>query len=68
MAFKAVLAGCGSMSRGWLSAIAEHPLLKGRVEVVGLVDLHLPTAEARAAEFGLTQASIGSDLDALLAA
>lgn len=68
MVFKAVLAGCGNMSRGWLSAVAEHPLLKGRVEVVGLVDLHRPTAEARAVEFGLANATIGSDLEAVLAA
>ena len=55
------------MSRGWLSAVAEHPLLKGRVEIVGLVDLHRPIAEARAAEFGLDGIAIGSDLDAVLA-
>lgn len=68
MIFTAVLAGCGSMSRGWLSAVSEHPLLKGRVKVVGLVDLDLATAKTRAAEFGLEQAVIGSDLDAVLAA
>lgn len=56
------------MSKGWLSAIADHPLLKGRIDIVGLVDLHGPTAEQRAAEFGLTQAVIGSDLDAVLEA
>jgi predicted dehydrogenase len=56
------------MSRGWLSAVAEHPLLKGRIEIVGLADLHLPTAEARAAEFGLSGVTIGTDLDAVLAA
>jgi predicted dehydrogenase len=55
------------MSRGWLSAVADHPLLKGRIEIVGLVDLHLPTAEARAAEFGLSGVTIGSDLDTVLA-
>lgn len=55
------------MSKGWLSAIAEHPLLKGRVDIVGLVDLHLPTAQARAAEFGLSEMAIGTDLDAVLA-
>lgn len=55
------------MSKGWLSAIAEHPLLKGRVDIVGLVDLHLPTAQARAAEFGLSESAIGTDLDAVLA-
>lgn len=64
--FTAVLAGCGGMSKGWLSAIAEHPLLKGRVQVIGLVDLDRSTAEARAAEFDLTEAVIGTDLDAVL--
>jgi predicted dehydrogenase len=67
LVFTAVLAGCGGMSKGWLTAIAEHPLLKGRVRVVGLVDLDRATAEARAAEFGLTEATIGTDLDAVLA-
>lgn len=67
MAFTAVLAGCGSMSRGWLSALSEHPLLQGKVRVVGLVDLDRATAEARAGEFGLGDAVIGTDLDAVLA-
>ena len=67
MAFTAVLAGCGSMSRGWLSAISEHPLLQGKVRVLGLVDLDRATAEARAAEFGLGDAVISTDLDAVLA-
>ena len=66
MAFTAVLAGCGSMSRGWLSAIAEHPLLQGKVQVAGLVDLDRAIAESRAAEFGLGDAVIGTDLDAVL--
>lgn len=65
--FTAVLAGCGGMSKGWLTALAEHPLLKGRVQVLGLVDLDLATAQARAAEFALTDAIIGTDLDAVLA-
>jgi predicted dehydrogenase len=68
LVFTAVLAGCGSMSRGWLAAIQEHALIKGRVKIVGLVDLDRATAEARAAEFGLTDALIGTDLDAVLAA
>ena len=67
MAFRAVLAGCGGMSKGWLTAIGEHALLAGRIEVVGLVDLDPAVAKARAAEFGLSQAVIGSDLDAVLA-
>lgn len=68
MVYSAVLAGCGGMSKGWLTAIASHPDLVGRVEVVGLVDLDSATAQARADEFGLSNAQIGSDLDAMLAA
>ncbi|SMQ61811.1 Predicted dehydrogenase [Devosia lucknowensis] len=67
MAFTAVLVGCGGMSKGWLTAITTHPLLSGRVQVVGLVDLDRATAEARATEFGLSDAVIGTDLDAVLA-
>ncbi|MEO5807442.1 Gfo/Idh/MocA family oxidoreductase [Devosia sp.] len=66
MSFRAVLAGCGGMSKGWLTAIAESPLVGGRVEIVGLVDLDLATAQARAAEFGLSNAVIGTDLDTVL--
>ena len=66
MVFRAVLVGCGSMSKGWLTAITSHPLLSGRVEVVGLVDLDLATAQARAAEFDLGHVAIGTDLDAVL--
>ncbi|MBD8065246.1 Gfo/Idh/MocA family oxidoreductase [Devosia sp. PTR5] len=66
MVFTAVLAGCGSMSKGWLTAITEHPLLKGRVRMVGMVDIDRATAEARAAEFDLADAVIGTDLDVVL--
>jgi predicted dehydrogenase len=65
--FTAVMAGCGSMSRGWLNAIREHELLRDRIEIVGLVDLSRETAEARAAEFGLSRAIIGADLGDVLA-
>ncbi|OLP61815.1 oxidoreductase [Xaviernesmea oryzae] len=54
------------MAKGWLRAIAEHPDLSAGVEIVGLVDLHPPTAEALAAEFGLANAVIGSDLGAVI--
>ncbi len=64
--FTAVLAGCGSMSRGWLSALAEHPLLRGRVAIVGLVDLDTSMASERAAEFGLSEAIVGNNLDQVL--
>jgi len=67
MTFRAVLVGCGAMSRGWLSALAGSELLKGRVKVVGLVDIDRNTAETRAAEFGLSDAVIGTDLIAVLA-
>jgi predicted dehydrogenase len=50
------------MSRAWFSAAAEIDGL----EIVGLVDLDLKRARSRAAEFGLTQAEIGTDLPALL--
>lgn len=66
MTFRAVLVGCGAMSKGWLSAVVGSELLKGRVEVVGLVDLDRKAAEARALEFGLTDAVIGVDLDEVL--
>ncbi|WDR04770.1 Gfo/Idh/MocA family oxidoreductase [Devosia rhodophyticola] len=66
MSFRAVLAGCGNMSKGWLTAIAESALVVGRVEIVGLVDLDLATAQTRAAEFGLTNVAVGTDIDALL--
>jgi predicted dehydrogenase len=42
-------------------------LLKGRVKVVGLVDLDRKVAEARAAEFALDDVLIGTDLEAVLA-
>jgi predicted dehydrogenase len=59
----AVLAGCGSISRAWLTAIREMP----DVKLVGFVDLFPQTAQERAAEFGWTEAAVGSDLAAMLA-
>ena len=60
----AVLVGCGAMSVRWLEAIAKI----GDLQLVGLVDLDGARAQARAAEFGLADAVLGSDLDAVLAA
>ncbi|MDB5563056.1 MAG: oxidoreductase [Hyphomicrobiales bacterium] len=54
------------MSKGWLKAIAEDPDLEGKITIVGLVDLDRAQAEARAAEFGLSDAVVGTDLDAVL--
>lgn len=68
MVFRAVLAGCGSMAKGWLNALKDAPELQGRVQIVGLVDLDRATADRLKAEFALTDAATGSDLDAMLTA
>jgi predicted dehydrogenase len=54
------------MSRGWLKAIAETPGLRDRITTVGLVDLDRAAADRLAGEFGLVQAVIGTDLEAVL--
>jgi predicted dehydrogenase len=59
---RAVLVGCGSMSRAWLEACAA---VGDGLAVVGLVDLVPEAAEARRAQFGLA-AEVGTDLDAML--
>jgi predicted dehydrogenase len=64
---KAVLCGCGAMSKGWLRAIKETPALAGAIEVSGLVDLNPAVAEALAAEFGLSGAIVGTDLADVIA-
>src|SRR5882724_4819232 len=56
------------MARGWLRALAEAPDLKGRVQVVGLVDLDPAAAEKLRGEFALEGAIVGTDLDAMLGA
>jgi len=61
---KAVMVGCGGMSRAWLSAAQEMD----DVEVVGLVDIVDKNAQRRAEDFGLTDAAIGTDLKKVLAA
>jgi predicted dehydrogenase len=61
--FKVVLAGCGGISRAWLSYAATHPEL----EFVGLVDLYPESARQRQAEFNLHRAAIGENLEEMLA-
>lgn len=63
--YRAVLAGCGSMARGWLEAVASTPIA-GQVQIVGLVDLDLAAAQKLRDGFGLTDAVVGNDLDKVL--
>ncbi|MEN6478135.1 MAG: Gfo/Idh/MocA family oxidoreductase, partial [Anaerolineales bacterium] len=63
-ATRAVLVGCGGISRSWLDAIAPMP----QVQLVGLVDLVRQNAEQRAAEYGLGDIYIGEDASAAFAA
>lgn len=59
---KVVLAGCGAMSRQWLDAARQIDGLT----IAGLVDLDAERAQARAREYGLAGAVIGTSLDAVL--
>ena len=67
MAYRAVLAGCGSMARGWIKALNE-PGLAGRVEIVGLVDTDPSAAVRLRDEAALPDLPTGSDLHAMLSA
>ena len=53
------------MSRGWLKALAE-PGLAGKVEIVGFVDTDPAAAVRLRDESGLTSATTGADLAAVL--
>jgi predicted dehydrogenase len=64
VAFRAVMAGCGGMARGWLTALAT-PELADKVEVVGLVDTNVAQADRLRDEFRL-DVPTGSDLRAML--
>ncbi|WP_292292098.1 Gfo/Idh/MocA family oxidoreductase, partial [Mesorhizobium sp.] len=59
---KVVLAGCGAMSKQWLDAARQIDGLT----IAGLVDLDAERAQARASEYGLAGAVIGTSLDAVL--
>ena len=58
---RAVLTGAGAMSRKWLDAIKTV----GGVDIVGIVDINLANAEARAAEQNINP-EISTDLKAML--
>ena len=59
---RAVLAGCGGMSKRWLQVANDIADLT----MVGLVDIREEAAWQRAEEFGLTQETIGTDLATVL--
>lgn len=67
MAYEAILAGCGAMARGWMRAITESPALREKIKLVGFVDLDVAAADKLAAEFGMSGALTGSDLEAMIA-
>lgn len=60
---RAVLVGCGGISRTWLRAIPNIRSL----EIVGLVDIVPQAAQECATQFGLEGAAIDADLPAMLA-
>lgn len=59
---KAVLVGCGSMSRAWMNASRTVPGL----ELAGFVDIDLDAARQRAQEYGNPAAIASDDLEAAL--
>ena len=59
---RAVLVGCGGISRAWLNAIKSMP----DVALVGFVDLREDAARARAEEYGWSDALIATDVAAAL--
>jgi predicted dehydrogenase len=61
---RVVLAGCGGISHCWLDSEA----VKKRVAVVGLVDVRPEKACAVQARYGLSTATVGVDLGAVLEA
>jgi len=61
---RAVMVGCGGMSAAWLGPISEMK----DVEIVGLVDVLKKNASARAKQFDLGHATVGTDLKTILRA
>src|ERR1700691_2338545 len=63
MALRAALVGLSGMSRAWLQAATRIPDLR----IVGLADLDVERAKARAAEFSLKDLLVAGDVHALIA-
>jgi predicted dehydrogenase len=62
---RVVLAGCGGITHCWLGSDAVK---SGKVEIVGLVDLRRKSAQARAEQFNLDKAVVGTNLKDVLKA
>jgi len=59
---RTMLCGCGGMSNAWLRIASEIP----EVEIVGLMDIDVENAQARAEQHELTDVKIGTDLTGML--
>lgn len=59
---RAVLCGCGGISRTWLRAMTA----RDDVQIVGMVDLEPAAIQSRQEEFGLQDVPSGSDLSAMI--
>lgn len=59
---KAVLAGCGGITKGWLKALSEFD----DVEIVGLVDIDPNAIERRRQEFSLRPKATGDDVSTVI--
>jgi predicted dehydrogenase len=59
---KAVLAGCGGISRAWLEPASQIE----NFEIAGFVDINEAAARTRAQEYGKPGAVVGTDLDKVL--
>lgn len=59
---RAVMVGCGGITRSWLTPLQSMD----NVQIVGLVDIVEANARARADEYALSGAVVGSDLASVL--
>ena len=59
---RAVLVGCGGMSRRWTEVSKAH----AQLDLIGFVDMDEAAARARAADYGARDAVIGTDLARIL--
>jgi predicted dehydrogenase len=63
---RAVMAGCGAMSQGWLRSIRNDPQLSSSIQIAGLVDLDVKRARVLRDEFDLGDIPCSDNLDFVL--